>query len=98
MRTNSATRLILADDEAGHNSSKRTYNALRNLFYWKGMNKSVHKHCTNCQTCAKHNAKVQQMKKEHFSTPPQPMEFIAMDLIGEFQAKGTDTYFQLYAC
>ena len=76
--------LILAHDETGHNGSKRTYNALRNLFYWKGMKKSVHKHCTNCQTCAKHNVKVQQMKNEHFSAPPQPMEFIAMDLIGEF--------------
>ena len=62
--------LILAHDEAGHNGSKRTYNALRNLFYWKGMKKSVHKHCT--------------MKNEYFSAPPQPMEFIAMDLIGEF--------------
>ena len=76
--------LILAHDEAGHNSSRRTYNALKNLFYWKGIKKSVHKHCTNCQTCAKHNVKVQQMKNEHFSAPPQPMEFIAMDLIGEF--------------
>ena len=76
--------LILAHDEAGHNGSKRTYNALRNLFYWKGMKKSSHKHCTNCQTCAKHNVKVQKMKNEHFSAPPQPMEFIAMDLIGEF--------------
>ena len=75
---------ILAHDEAGHNGSKRTYNALRNLFYWKGMKKSVHKHCTNCQTCAKHNVKVQQMKNKHFSAPLQPMEFIAMDLIGEF--------------
>ena len=51
--------LILAHTEAGHNGSKRTYNALRNLYYWKGMKKSVHKHCTNCQTCAKHNVKVQ---------------------------------------
>ena len=28
--------------------------------------------------------KVQQIQKEHFKVPPQPMEFIAMDLIGEF--------------
>ena len=34
--------------------------------------------------CAKHNIKVQQIQKEHFKVPPQPMEFIAMDLIGEF--------------
>ena len=39
--------LILAHDKAGHNGSKRTYNALRNLYYWKGKKKSVHKHCTS---------------------------------------------------
>ena len=48
------------------------------------MKKSVYQHCTNCQVCAKHNIKTQQLKNEHFSSPPQPMEFIAMDLIGEF--------------
>ena len=48
------------------------------------MKKSVHQHCTKCQVCAKHNIKTQQLKNEHFSLPPQPMEFIAMDLIGEF--------------
>ena len=37
-----------------------------------------------CQVCAKHNIKRQQLKNKHFSLPPQPMEFIAMDLIGEF--------------
>ena len=48
------------------------------------MKKSVHKHCTNCQTCAKHNVKVQQLRNEQFSASPQPMEFITMVLIGEF--------------
>ena len=48
------------------------------------MKKSIHQHCTNCQVCAKHNIKTQQLKNKHFSSPPQPMEFIAMDLIGEF--------------
>ena len=48
------------------------------------MKKSVHQHCMNCQVCAKHNIKTQQLKNEHFSSPPQPMEFIAMDLIGKF--------------
>ena len=38
----------------------------------------------NCKLCAKHNIKTQQLKNEHFSSPPQPMEFIAIDLIGEF--------------
>ena len=32
----------------------------------------------------KHNIKTKQLKNEHFSSPPQPMELIAMHLIGEF--------------
>ena len=76
--------LILAHDKQGHNSFRRTYASLKNRYHWKGMKKSVHQHCTNCQVCAKHNIKTQQLKNEHFSSPPQPMEFIAMDLIGEF--------------
>ena len=76
--------LILAHDKQGHNSFRRTYASLKNRYHWKGMKKSVHQHCTSCQVCAKHNIKTQQLKNEHFSSPPQPMEFIAMDLIGEF--------------
>ena len=48
------------------------------------MEKTIQRHCNTCSTCAKHNIKVQQIQKEHFKVPPQPMEFIAMDLIGEF--------------
>ena len=76
--------LILAHDKQGHNSFRRTYASLKNRYHWKGMKKSVHQHCTNCQVCAKHNIKTQQLKNEHFSSPPQPMEFIAMDFIGKF--------------
>ena len=76
--------LILAHDKAGHNGFRRTYLSLKTRYYWKGMKKSIHEHCTQCQVCTKHNIKTQQLKNEHFSSPPQPMEFIAMDLIGEF--------------
>ena len=76
--------IILAHDKAGHNGFRRTYLSLRSRYYWRGMKKSIHEHCTRCQVCAKHNIKTQQLRNEHFSTPPQPMEFISMDLIGEF--------------
>ena len=76
--------LILAHDKQGHNRFRRTYASLKNRYYWKGMKKSVYQHCTHFQVCAKHNIKIQQLKNKHFSSPPQPMEFIAMDLIGEF--------------
>ena len=57
---------------------------IKNRYYWKGMKKSVHQHYTRCQVCAKYNIKTQQLRNENFSSPSQPMEFIAMDLIGEF--------------
>ena len=76
--------LILAHDKQGHNGFKRTYSSLKQLYHWKGIKKSIQRHCNACSTCAKHNIKVQQIEKEHFKVPPQPMEFIAMDLIGEF--------------
>ena len=76
--------LILAHDKQGHNGFKRTYSSLKQLYHWKGMKKTIQRHCNECRTCAKHNIKVQQIQKEHFKVPPQPMEFIAMDLIGEF--------------
>ena len=76
--------LILAHNKQGHNRFRRTYASLKNRYHWKGMKKSVHQHCTNCQVCTKHSIKTQQLKNKHFSSPPQPMEFIAMDLIGEF--------------
>ena len=76
--------VILAHDKQGHNGFKRTYSSLKQLYHWKGMKKAIEIHCNACSTCAKHNIKVQQIQKEHFKVPPQPMEFIAMDLIGEF--------------
>ena len=76
--------LILVHNKQGHNGFIRTYALLKNRYHWKGIKKSVHQHCTKCQVCAKHNIETQQLKNEQFSSPPQPMEFIAMDLIGEF--------------
>ena len=84
--------LILAHNKQGHNSFRRTYPSLKNRYHWKGMKKSVHQHCTSCQVCAKHNIKTQQLKNEHFSSPSEPMEFIAKDLIGEFHPASSKGY------
>ena len=76
--------LMLSHDKQGHNGFKRTHSALKTLYYWKGMKRHIQLYCRRCRTCARHNIKTQELQKEHFSAPPQPMEFIAMDLISEF--------------
>ena len=75
--------IMLAHDEQGHNRFKRTYGSLQTVYYWKGMTRQIQLHCRRCRTCARHLT-AQEFNKEHFSVPAQPMEFIAMDLIGEF--------------
>ena len=76
--------IMLAHDKQGHNGFKRTYGSLQTVYYWKGMKRQIQLHCRRCRTCARHNVTAQEFNKEHFSVPSQPMEFIAMDLIGEF--------------
>ena len=76
--------LILAHDKQGHNGARRIYNSIKRLYHWKGMKKHIQIYCTHCKTCAKFNSKANEFEKKHFSSPPQPMEFICMDLIGEF--------------
>ena len=76
--------LMLAHDKQGHKGFKRTYGALQKTYYWKGMKRHIQLHCRMCRTCVRHNMRTQEFHEEHFSVPSQPMEFIAMDLIGEF--------------
>ena len=48
------------------------------------MKVSVTKHLKNCAVCQKCNPQVVPYAKLHFDTATFPMEFISMDLIGEF--------------
>ena len=55
-----------------------------NSNYWVGMKKDIQQHCKRCQLCAKHNIAKVKFEKTHFKGARQPMQFISMDLIGEF--------------
>ena len=60
--------LRMAHDELGHNGTHQTYTLLKRLYYWKGL-------------------KPRQVVKYatlHFDVAIFPMQFISMDLIGEF--------------
>ena len=76
--------LKAAHDDSGHNGFPRTYSAIRRLYYWKGIKEDVRQHCTNCYTCQLHRTATVKFEAKHFKPGLQPMDFIAMDLIGEF--------------
>ena len=74
----------MAHDELGHNGTHRTYTLLKRLYYWKGLKPSVEKHFEMCYQCQRRNKQVVKYATLHFVVATFPMQFISMDLIGEF--------------
>ena len=78
-----STALLLTHDHTGHNVFRRTYAALKQLYYWTGMKKDVLIHCKHCQVCAKQKVEKTKYIKDNFRPSSMPMEFISMDLVGK---------------
>ena len=76
--------LQMAHDELGHNGTHRTYILLKRLYYWKALKPSVEKHIKRCYPCQRRNKQVVKYATLHFDVATFPMQFILMDLIGEF--------------
>ena len=76
--------LRTAHDDLGHNGFPRTYAALKRVFFWKGMKEDIRKHCKTCATCQLHKLENVKFERKIFRPSLQPMDFICMDLIGEF--------------
>ena len=76
--------LKMAHDDLGHNGTHRTYMLLKRLYYWKGLKPSVVRHIQRCYHCQRRNKQVVKYATLHFDVATFPMQFISMDLIGEF--------------
>ena len=74
--------IILAHDYSGHNSSRRTYNCLKRMYYWPGIRKQIFRHCKKCKECVLQNQGQPEKGFGHFDSPDLLMEFICMDLVG----------------
>ena len=81
--------LKMAHDNLGHNGTHRTYMLLKRLYYWKGLKPSVAKHIQRCYQCQRRNKQVVKYATLHFDVATFPMQFISMDLIGEFHPPTT---------
>ena len=76
--------LHLGHNQSGHNGYQRTYAAIKCLYYWKGMRVQILRYCKSCKVCAVQKVQKTQFEKQIFEPGVQLMEFISMDLIGEF--------------
>ena len=50
----------------------------------KGMHKDILRYCKGCSQCAKHRGREEKVHRTILQAGAQPMEFISMDLVGEF--------------
>ena len=76
--------LYLGHNQSGHNGYQRVYTAIKHLYYWKGMRVQILQYCKSCKVCAVQKVKKTQFEKQLFEPGVQPMEFLSLDLIGEF--------------
>ena len=81
--------LKLAHDDLGHNGTAHTYMILRHSYYWKGMKSFIATYVKRCDLCQQHNTTATRYVKGAFEIPKAPMDFISMDLIGEFYPPST---------
>ena len=89
-RVVTAQILWMAHDNLGHNGTHRTYTLLKRLYYWKGLKPCVAKHIKMCYHCQTWNKQVVKYATLHFDVATFPMQFISMDLIGEFHPLTAD--------
>ena len=81
--------LKLAHDGLGHNGTARTYALVKRMFYWIGLKKDTENYVKTCHICQQYNIKSLRYTPGHFEIPEAPMDFISMDLIGEFKMGST---------
>ena len=75
---------MTAHDHGGHNGFLRMYATIRHFYFLVGMKRDIQQYCKRCQLCEKYNIAKVKFEKTHFKGGRQPMQFISMDLIGEF--------------
>ena len=76
--------LQAAHDDLEHNRFQRTYAAVKQIFYWKNIKENVWDLCKMCPVCILHRKELVKFKRKLFHPSVSPMDFICMDLIGEF--------------
>ena len=72
-RALTAQALKMAHDDLGHNGIHRMYTLLKQLYYWKGLKRSVVIHVQRCYRCQQRNKQVVKYATLHFDVASFPM-------------------------
>ena len=75
--------LVEAHDKLGHQGNTCTYCLIKHQYYWKDMNKDIHKYIANCAICHREKAKIQNNLLQMMEIPNRPFDKITIDLVTE---------------
>ena len=75
--------LVEAHDKLGHQgiTDITYYHLIEQQYYWKGMNKNIHKYNANCTLCRREKVKTHMYPLQITDIPDQPFDKIAIVLI-----------------
>ena len=83
------TVLIEAHDKLGHQGVSRTYHLVRCQYYWKGMNKDIHKYINNCLLYKREKARTQVYPLQMTDIPNRPFNKIDKDLFSDLNVSAS---------
>ena len=75
--------LVEAHDKLGHEGNTCTYCWIKHQYYWRGMNKGIHKYIADCALCHREKAKIQNYPLQIMENPDRPFNKITIDLVTE---------------
>ncbi|CDF38384.1 unnamed protein product [Chondrus crispus] len=82
---------------AGHPGGRELYKTLRRYFYWPTMALDCYAVAKNCAACARERVKLRRNTKEmKLFTPKAPLEFVAIDILGELITTKRGNRYQLH--
>ena len=65
--------LVETHDKLGHQRVNRTYHVIKCQYYWKGMNKNIHKYINNCKLCKREKKRTQVYSLQMTDEPDKPL-------------------------
>ena len=79
----------------GHQGCARTLNALKRRFWWKGMQRDIKYHISNCITCSKNLPSISCHPQLHLEILKVPFACIAIDTIGKLPTTSSGNRYAL---
>ena len=79
----------------GHQGCARTLNAFKRRFWWKGMQRDINYHISNCITCSKNLPNISCHPQLNLETPKVPFTCIAINTIGKLPTTSSGNRYAL---